>query len=259
MAFKSGNFSHFVTIVICFLIINGCKKDENVEAEVKLAPNGYNGGSVAKPSAEAKIASISQYHLYLPDGYKENNNTYPVIIFLHGGGAKGDQIAQVTASGTLPGYALKNQDFPFIVISPQLASNYPEWDTSDLQKFYNDVINDYRIDKGRIYISGYSIGGIAAWRFASANPEYFAAAAPIGCYGDLSTVCKMKDVPVWAFHNRFDFSYTLSAAEQTITAYDACATEKAKFTVFDDTGHEGWTKAYNNPDLYIWLSSKRKK
>ncbi len=255
---KKINANRFKLLLLMSLAILSCKKENTLIEEKKVAPNGYDGGSLIKLSAQTKTSSISQYHLYLPEDYKKNNNLYPIIIFLHGGGAKGENIAEVTANGTLPGYALKTQGFPFVVISPQLSSNFPEWDLQDLDKFYQGVIDEYRADKRKIYISGYSIGGIATWRFTSAHPNYFAAAAPVACYGDLNTVCNMKNIPVWGFHNRFDFSYTLSAGEQTIDAYNACAVDKAKFTIYDDTGHEGWTKAYNNPELYTWLASKLK-
>ncbi len=97
---------------------------------------------------------------------------------------------------------------------------------------------------------------VAALNFASAQPQRYATAVPIGAYGDVSQVCNMKDVSVWAFHNRGDDRYSLNAAQQTIDAYNVCATQPAQFTIYEANGHKGWEKAYEDPKLYEWLLTK---
>lgn len=59
-----------------------------------------------------------QYLLFLPRGYKKSQERWPLILYLHGGSLRGDDIAQMKKPG-LTGKVEANPNFPFIVVSPQ--------------------------------------------------------------------------------------------------------------------------------------------
>jgi predicted peptidase len=65
-----------------------------------------------------------EYLLYLPAGYDPAGDTlWPVILFLHGGGERGDgrvELEHVLRHGPLHEAWIRHRDLPFIAISPQL-------------------------------------------------------------------------------------------------------------------------------------------
>ncbi len=65
-----------------------------------------------------------QFLLYLPSGHgAEKDKKWPVILFLHGGGERGDglkQLDRVLVHGPLHEAWIQRRNLPFIVISPQM-------------------------------------------------------------------------------------------------------------------------------------------
>ena len=65
----------------------------------------------------------------------------------------------------------------------------------------DNIIEHYRGDPRRIYISGLSYGGFGVWYMTSKYPERFAAANPIVGFPhpDLVASIAEQQVPVWCF------------------------------------------------------------
>src|SRR5205085_307025 len=60
-----------------------------------------------------------RYLLFLPQGYEqEKNKKWPLMVFLHGAGERGTNLAKVAVHGP-PKIVANRADFPFIVVSPQ--------------------------------------------------------------------------------------------------------------------------------------------
>ncbi|MDH5379531.1 MAG: hypothetical protein OEW75_01685, partial [Cyclobacteriaceae bacterium] len=102
-----------------------------------------------------KITSGGIYYWeYLPDDYNLNVNNYPVVFFFHGLGERGDTEADLTkvlVNG--PPKLVKNgTKFPFILISPQLKTNYGNWPPNYMDQVVETVKADLRIDLNRIYV-----------------------------------------------------------------------------------------------------------
>ncbi|WP_317173649.1 hypothetical protein [Flavobacterium sp. ANB] len=38
-----------------------------------------------------------------------------------------------------------------------------------------------------------------------------------------------------------------------------CNASDVKLTIFDDAGHDSWTRVYDNPDIYEWMLKQIKK
>ncbi|MGQ9608211.1 MAG: prolyl oligopeptidase family serine peptidase [bacterium] len=193
------------------------------------------------------------YLLFLPKDYSSDpEKKFPMILFLHGAGERGDNLELLKVHG-IPKIIEKDENFPFITVSPQCPSE--SWWTMEseaLEALLNDIINKYKVDVDRIYLTGLSMGGYGTWSLAIKNPNTFAAIAPICGGGDPKKVCAIKDVPAWVFHGAKDEIVPLQQSENMVKALKECGGD-VKFTVYPEAGHDSWTATYDNPELYEWF------
>lgn len=227
--------------------------------------------SSAQAQQTAKITSSNIGYLeYLPQGYKNNSNTYPVVISLHGIGEKGtnstdpatlkSSVQRVANVGLAKNVKYGTQ-YPFILISPQLKSSYGTWPAAYVMDVINYVKKTLRINPKRIYITGLSLGGYGTWTTLGAYPEVFAAALPICAGGSaLSKACGIAaaDVPVWGFHGNKDAVVSYTVTTKMINAINACTPKPsplAKTTLFVGMGHGIWDKVYKETGALNWLLS----
>lgn len=194
-----------------------------------------------------------EYLLYLPEGYAEQEASWPLLLFLHGAGERGDSLALVNVHGP-PKLIEQGQGFPFIVVSPQ-CPEHQRWSVKTLDKLLNDIVAQYRIDEDRIYVTGLSLGGYGTWDLAARFPNRFAAIAPI-CGGEPSRACRFKHLPVWAFHGAQDEVAPLERSQEMVDALQQCGSD-ARLTTYPDAGHNSWTETYDNPERYEWFLSHR--
>ncbi|MBD2100050.1 prolyl oligopeptidase family serine peptidase [Leptolyngbya sp. FACHB-261] len=192
------------------------------------------------------------YLLFLPQRYEEQS--WPLILFLHGAGERGSDLNRVKQHG-IAKLVEEQANFPFITVSPQCPQGQ-HWQVSLLSTLLDQVTQTYRVDPSRIYLTGLSMGGYGTWYLAAAQPQRFAAIAPICGGGNPKQACELKDLPVWAFHGARDRIVPLSETELMVKALEACG-GNVKFTIYPEAGHNSWTQTYNNPDLYAWFLEHR--
>ena len=107
-------------------------------------------------------------------------------------------------------------DFPFVVVSPQCPEDQ-RWQADALAALLDDVTKRLRIDPDRVYVTGLSMGGRGTWDLAMSYPERFAIASV--CGGALpDRACRLKDVPVRAFHGAKDPVVPLAESETVVDA-----------------------------------------
>ncbi|MBV8279431.1 MAG: hypothetical protein JO170_29785, partial [Verrucomicrobia bacterium] len=102
-----------------------------------------------------------KYLLFIPDGYQDDQSKkWPLIMYLHGGSRRGDDIEKVREPGWgLPALLEKKKSFPFIVVSP-LCPNGEYWtDTEALVSLLDEIEKRYSVDLSRVYLTGHSMGG----------------------------------------------------------------------------------------------------
>ncbi|HET7179520.1 MAG TPA: prolyl oligopeptidase family serine peptidase, partial [Chryseosolibacter sp.] len=227
--------------------------------------------SQLKAQQTAKITSSGIGFLeYLPDGYKTNNNDYPIVIFLHGIGEKGTTSTDPTtllnsvwkvANVGLPKYIKYGAKYPFLMIAPQLKSSYGLWPANYVMDVLNYVKKYLRIDERRIYITGLSLGGYGTWTTLGAYPEVFAASVPICSGGNvLSKACAIaaENIPIWAFHGTADDVVSYTVTTKMIDAINACTPKPnplAKYTLFSGVNHNAWDKTYKETNALTWMLS----
>lgn len=194
------------------------------------------------------------YLLYLPETYPKRKELYPLLLFLHGSGERGNDLELVKTHG--PPKLADTQDFPFIIVSPQCPPDQ-RWDIDLLHDVLVDIMAQYRVDPHRIYLTGLSMGGEGTWALAAAYPEYFAAIAPVCGKGDTLTVTRLIDIPVWNFHGALDPDVPIQRSHEMVRALKD-AGGNVKFTIYPDATHDSWTETYNKEELYEWFLEQSK-
>ncbi|MBG6110158.1 putative peptidase [Flavobacterium sp. CG_9.10] len=194
------------------------------------------------------------YVLHMPANTKEKK---PLIIFLHGSGEKGTDIEKVKVHG--PFKYLKSHALDAYILAPQCPEN-EYWNEEVLYRLILKIQKENNIDPSRIYLTGLSMGGWGAWNLAFAHPETFAALVPIAGFVDRVPMiedCKIKNIPTRIFHGLLDDVVNVDYA---ITIYKKLRTCNAnvELTIFDDAGHDSWSKVYDNQEIYDWMFKQTK-
>ena len=193
------------------------------------------------------------YLRYLPPGYDEKES-WPLMLFLHGAGERGEDLELVKVHGP-PKLIAQGKDFPFIVIAPQSPKNR-WWRPHELTALLDDVVKNYKVDENRICVTGLSMGGFGTWSLAGHTPERFAALAPICGGGEPYWTRRFKHVPTWVFHGAQDKVVPLRRSEEMVEAMKKAGGDP-KLTVYPEAGHDSWTVTYDNPEFYTWLLKQR--
>jgi len=197
-----------------------------------------------------------KYLVYLPKDYPVSEDTkWPLILFLHGAGGRGDNLDSLKKHGP-PKLVEEGKDFRFILVYPQCPLGQ-WWSSELLNQLLDEVIGKYRIDQERIYITGLSMGGFGTWDLASKYPDRFAAIAPIcgGSHPELAW--NIRHIPAWVFHGAKDEVVSVGLSEVMVKAMKKYNPE-VKFTVYPEAYHDSWTETYNNPELYEWFLQHKK-
>lgn len=198
-----------------------------------------------------------QYLVSLPGSYATRPDRYPLILYLHGGSLRGDDIDQMKRWG-LAEKAEADPEFPFIVVSPQCPSGEIWTDVDALAAVLDEVMQNYRVDADRVYVSGHSMGGRGALYAACKMPGRFAAVLALSPVSPISAWAeKLRAVPVWIFHGAND-QFTPAREVQELVQAIAKAGGHPEFTLLPDRDHY-ILDVYNRPDVSKWLAEQRRK
>lgn len=204
------------------------------------------------------------YLLYLPADYKPTGEPWPLMLFLHGAGERGTNVQKVAVHGP-PKLLKAGSKLPFIVVSPQCPDN-ETWRDEDLLALIDTIMARHNADPTRVYLTGLSMGGYGSWSLGSKFPERFAAIAPICGGGDQIRVllaskekkAALKTLGVWAFHGAKDSVVPLEESQRMTSALKRAGCAEVKLTVYPDAGHDSWTQAYTEPEIWNWFLSHRR-
>lgn len=222
------------------------------------------------------------YRVWLPPHYTKFRR-WPVILYLHGSGERGDDNAAQMSIG-LPAQLVRTPSrYPAIVVIPQCRRGqewYGEMERQALAAL-DASVREFRGDRRRIYLTGISMGGAGVWYFGR-HPGRFAALVPVcgevvrqpsdpfplPLPADLERVLASANpyeilaraigrTPVWAFHGGDDTVIPPAESQRMFAALEA-AGGVARYTELGGVGHDVWDAAYENPELAQWLLRQRK-
>jgi predicted peptidase len=219
------------------------------------------------------------YRLLKPKNYNSSKQ-YPVHLFLHGAGERGnDNSSQLTHGGALFLKTEVRDNYPSWVIFPQCSENdrwqsffSDPWNETMVKissnpnkslnlviKLMDEFIEKKQVDKTRVYVSGLSMGGMGTFEILYRRPNMFAAATPI-CGNGVSQTAKLyaQKTPVWIFHGSDDTVVSPIHSLRMATAIIE-AGGSPKMTLYEDVDHGSWYNAFAEQNFLKWIYSKSKK
>ena len=235
------------------------------------------------------------YRYYLPEGYQTSGKTYPVFLYMHGNGSRGsDNVSQLTTNGAALNTAVLNSDYACIMIAPQCPAHPAEWidrnaypgsdafaaDLADgkletrnylnaAMELLNSFITNEAIpaDTSRIYVTGSSNGGGAAWAMAALHPHVFAAAipmcgtgnslSPVTAAGANALVPSYLNLPIWTFHGDADTTLSIEGTRGIVNAVNAAGGKKINFTIIPGGSHDIVSQAAGTDGLIDWIFAQK--
>ncbi|MBS0206727.1 MAG: dienelactone hydrolase family protein [Planctomycetes bacterium] len=195
------------------------------------------------------------YWLSLPGNYGQPNQTYPLLMFLHGSGERGDDLSRVKKHGP-PKLIGEGQSLPFVVVSPQCPADQ-HWEPEILLELLDQLQAKYAIDPTREYITGLSMGGGGTWSLLQAAPKRFAAAVSICGGANPMKADAALHTPLWIVVGDRDSATTVANSRATAEALKLKNAD-VKLTVMSGIGHDSWTQTYATPELYEWMLRHRR-
>jgi len=214
------------------------------------------------------------YRLWKPADY-DAGKKYPLILFLHGAGERGDDNeAQLKNDEFLT--LVLDQEHPAILIAPQCPRNSSwamirrPWDqpgSGDSEPtppmklvigLMDQVRKELSVDPDRCYVTGLSMGGFGTYDLLLRRPNDFAAAVPICGGGNVEKAGQMAHIPMWIFHGGADPVVPVKLSRDMVEALKK-AGGQVRYTEYPEVGHNSWSKAYQEPELRKWLFEQVRK
>jgi len=239
-----------------------------VPANAKKSATGFLDRTVTLGGTEYR------YQVFVPSDWTSSKK-WPIILFLHGAGERGDDGLKQTEVGIGRAIRLDRSRFPAIVVMPQCRKDQ-WWSTSPMDdvaiQSLEAATKEFRGDSQRTYLTGLSMGGYGTWYLAGKYPARFAALVPI-CGGilmpDLARKQDANDVTpytdaakkigsrtlVWIFHGGDDPTVPVTESQRMNDALKALGAD-VRYTEYPGVGHNSWDKAYAEPELFSWMLSK---
>ena len=221
-------------------------------------------GFIAKAHTNARGETMP-YLLFVPEG-SDKSKSYPLVLWLHGGGSRGNDLKLLLAHGNEHGIGfLARADnqvrYPSYILAPQCPtnrfwgdsqSNHPTTEMKLVLEILEKVRREYAVDSRRVYVMGMSLGGYGTWDIITRNPATFAAAVPICGGGEVSNASLIAKTPIWAFHGDEDEMVNVSESRRMVEAIKK-AGGQPRYTEYKGVGHNSWVQAFKEPDFLSWI------
>ena len=224
--------------------------------------------------------------LYVPPDY-DSSNEWPLIVFLHGGGGNGNNNGNALTErfyrqGLVQTIRNYPKRFPALVAFPRcpegriwspvpadpvqsdwrldVHGREPALDAeAHVTAVIDGIIADYAVDRDRVVITGYSMGGEGSIRYAALHPERIAAVASAAG----SAVIVPEDAPVlarmgvWMFQGETDHLSTAPLARRMVAAIRANGGNPL-YTEYAGVGHGMANRVYEDAEVIAWMLAQRR-
>ena len=219
------------------------------------------------------------YQVFVPFSYTASQR-WPVILFLHGAGERGDDGLLQTQVGLGAAVRQNTARFPAIIVFPQMPAE-SAWTGTPAQgaiAALEQVSREFQVDSDRVYLTGLSMGGNGVWYLAYRYPSRFAALVPICGFVTAffptarpftpvvpadsgppfeALARQLRRVPTWIVHGEIDGAVPVEQSRQAAAALKAVGAPVQYLEVLG-TNHNVWDAAYGSPALVSWLFAQRR-
>jgi predicted peptidase len=217
-----------------------------------------------------KKGDRAAYRLFVPVGYN-SANTYPLVLWLHGGDGRGnDNIMQITRGNQLGAHFWMSSDvqakFPTFVLAPQCPTG-ENWADPELNQpgkalelalaILARVEKQFAIDPDRVYIVGQSMGGLGVWSLLQTHPDKWAAAVVLAAYDNFTEPKAISRIPLWVFQGDADQIVPVNLVREMMKQLKKL-NANLRYTEYHKVDHEVWNKAFAEPELVPWLSLQKR-
>ena len=193
---------------------------------------------------------------FIASPVKKTTGKLPLVISLHGGGGKTWSLQrQLDKSSINKGLALAelaNKDM--ILLEP---NSFDVWDANSLNMMLDYVLANYpEIDKNRVYVMGYSMGGLGTWNWILQSADRFAAAAPCGFRHGAETgdVKRLLKLPIWGMAGGADGKRIPVGVKKMVERLKGAGNPNVKHTIFEGANHsEGNAAVFKSVELVDWM------
>ena len=258
------------TLAAAVILSLGAAFADNQEGAKGVMETGFLNKSITVHEKE------SRFVVYVPAGYNAEK-AWPLIVFLHGAGERGDDGVVQSKVGIGPAIEKNPERFPAIVLMPQCPKD-TAWNTEHdvLEAQMEWARQTYNIDEKRIYLTGLSMGGYGTWLWGAIKIDTFAALIPICGGGDpefilqrlgtaggnpygsqASRLRALAKVPIWAFHGGADDVVPPAQSRDMVEALKARG-GNVKYTEYEGVGHNAWDATYQDAEVIAWLLEQHK-
>ncbi|MGL4629931.1 MAG: prolyl oligopeptidase family serine peptidase [Leadbetterella sp.] len=222
------------------------------------------------------------YRVVLPINF-DSTKKYPLLLILHGGGERGSD--NITQLKYIKEFVLKVQDHePAIVLMPQCPTtdywasvkfdrslkppyvfdhNYKKYEETKSLHAVVELIQKHIDDKtanvNRIYIMGWSMGGMGTFEAVYRYPKLFAAAVPVCAGGDVIGYRSLQTKTVfYVFHGVEDDVITVDNSQKMV---DELKRSKKKYTykTYPGVKHDSWNNVLAEPTIITKLMAHKNK
>lgn len=216
-----------------------------------------------------------RYQVFVPADWTSHEK-WPVILFLHGSGERGNDGLAQTQVGIGGAVRSHPERFPAVVVMPQCRKDArwtdPAMEAQSLAAL-DQSIKDFHGDPDRVYLTGLSLGGYGSWALAAKYPGKWAAAVIIcggirfksdrsvsedaasKLYADTAQKIGPK-LPLWVFHGGADPTVPVTESRNMVGQLKALGSQ-VKYAEYEGVEHNSWDKAYAEPDLPTWLFAQK--
>jgi predicted peptidase len=172
--------------------------------------------------------------IFTPNGHRASEPA-PLILVLHPGGARGPGYGAEFARRVVEP-ALRQ--LKAVIVAPDCLER--AWSDAGCEKAAITVIEQamraYNIDRKRVLVVGYSMGGRGTWHMAAQHPDLFTAAIPMAASTRGMTIDRLGRQPTYVIHSREDEVVPFEPAEEI--ARDLKKLERdVEFEALDDFTH----------------------
>ncbi|MEM8526218.1 MAG: prolyl oligopeptidase family serine peptidase [Bacteroidota bacterium] len=229
---------------------------------------------------ENENGSTLPYRILYPENY-DKGKSYPLLLFLHGAGERGDDNeVQLVHGSKLFTDTENRKKYPAIVVFPQCPKedywarvdrsedrkvwHYPFYDTptqplANVIQLLEQLLTEEAIDENRVYVSGLSMGGMGTFELLAHRPDLFAAATPICGGGNLTLAERYAhSTDFWIFHGDADTVVPVELSRKMNKRLHSLGAN-VQYSEYKGVNHNSWENAFAEPNYLKWLFSKRKK